>query len=382
MAQPGPSPRGRFADTQPATVALPSRAVSLARRLLALSLALIACQTVGPQSMKYGRGQYNQTVQRTDAEQLLLNLVRLRYRDPPLFLEVTSIATSLSLELGTGVSGNAGGINTVTPSGSVLYTERPTITYAPLHGSRFGQLFMTPIEPRVLLLLYHSGWAIDRILKVFVQRIGPLPNAPRASGPTPDNAPQYEDFFRACEILRNLWRDGHLEFGETRRGDVPVLVIHIDPSRAEDPQVAELARVLGLPQPTTTLLFGATLRSNDPSLVPLVTRSLLAAMYYASQGVDPPELDLRRGKVTRTQGADGAAFDWTRVTGKIMRVHHADRRPSDAFVAVSYRGRWWYIDDTDLDSKSTFSFLSQTVELLSTDVRTSAPVMTLPISAG
>ncbi|MCY1065440.1 hypothetical protein OV090_11740 [Nannocystis sp. RBIL2] len=112
--------------------------MSLARRILALSLALTACQTVGPQSMKYGRGQYNQTVQRTDAEQLLLNLVRLRYRDPPLFLEVTSIATSLSLELGTGVTGNAGGINTVTPSGSVLYTERPTITYAPLHGSRFG----------------------------------------------------------------------------------------------------------------------------------------------------------------------------------------------------------------------------------------------------
>jgi hypothetical protein len=368
--------------TQRATVAIPSRAVSLARRILALSLALTACQTVGPQSMKYGRGQYNQTVQRTDAEQLLLNLVRLRYRDPPLFLEVTSIATSLSLELGTGVTGNAGGINTVTPSGSVLYTERPTITYAPLHGSRFGQLFMTPIEPRVLLLLYHSGWAIDRILKVFVQRIGSLPNAPRASGPTPDNAPKFQDFFRACEILRHLWHDGHLEFGETRHGEVPVLVIHIDPSRAEDPMVVELARVLGLPQPTTTVLFGATLRSNDPALVPIVTRSLLAAMYYASQGVDPPELDLRRGKVTRTQEADGADFDWTRVTGKILRVHHASRRPSDAFVAVSYRGHWWYIDDTDLDSKSTFSFLSQTVELLSNDVRTATPVLTLPISAG
>jgi hypothetical protein len=351
------------------------------RLLLPLTLALGACQTVGPQSMKFGRGQYNEVVQRTDGEQLLLNLVRLRYRDPPLFLEVTSIATSLSLELGTSVTGSVGDAKSVTPGGSVLYTERPTITYAPLHGSRFGQLFLTPIEPRTLLLLYHSGWAIDRILKVFVQRLGPLPNAPRASGPTPDQAPLYQDFFRAAEILRSLWQDGHLEFGETRRGDVPVLVLTIDPTRAADPRVAELARLLGLPQPTTTLLLTTTLRSSEPAVVPVVPRSLLAALYYTSQGVEPPAQDVRRGRVTRTREAGGEDFDWTRITGKLMRIRHSSRRPADPFVAVRYRGHWWYIDDSDLDSKSTFSFLSQALELLSSDVRAATPVLTLPISA-
>ena len=352
------------------------------RRLALLALVLAACQTVGPQSMKYGRGQYNQVVQRTDGEQLLLNLVRLRYRDPPLFLEVTSISSSLSLELGASVTGTAGDSKSVVPGGSVLYTERPTITYAPLHGARFGQQFLMPVDPQVLLLLYHSGWAIDRIFKVFVQRLGPLPNAPRASGPTPDQAPLYRDFFAACAILRGLWHAGKLDLGSTRRGEQSLLVLHIDPTLAADPQVAELARLLGLASPTTTILLSPSLRPGEPDLVPLVSRSLLAGMYYASQGVEPPPEDLRRGTVTLTLDDDGAPFDWTLVTGEVLRVHHARRRPPAAYVAVSYRGRWWYIRDSDLDSKSTFSFLSQVLEMLSSDVRSAGPVLTLPISAG
>jgi hypothetical protein len=330
--------------------------------------------------MKHGRGQYNQIVQQTDGEQLLLNLVRLRYRDPPLFLEVTSIATSLSLELGTSVTGMAGDTKTVAPGGSILYTERPTITYAPLHGTRFAQLFLTPVEPRILLLLYHSGWAIDRIFKVFLQRFGPLPNAPRASGPTPETAPLYKDFFRACELLRSLWLEGHVELGESMRGQTPVLVLHIEPTLVDDARVAELAGLLDLGQPSTTLLLTPMLRAGDPALVSMVSRSLLAALYYTSQGVDAPAQDLRLGRVTQTRDANHEAFDWRLITGKLMQIHHARRRPPDSFLAVFYRGWWWYIDDVDLDSKSTFSFLSQALEMLSSDVKASGPVLTLPIA--
>jgi len=348
---------------------------------LAALLALAACQTVGPQSMKYGRGQYNQVVQRTDAEQLLLNLVRLRYRDPPLFLEVTSISSSLSLELGASVTGTTGGdTRGVTPGGSVVYTERPTITYAPLHGARFGQQFLTPIDPQMLLLLFHSGWAIDRIFKVFLQRLGPLPNAPRASGPTPAQAPLYRDFFAACSILRDLWHAGKLDLGSTQRGGVTLLVLHIDPTLADDPQVAMLAHLLALERPTTTLLLSPTLHDRD--IVPIVPRSLLAGMFYASQGVDPPAEDLRKGKVTLTLDDDGAPFDWSLITGEVLRIHSSRRHPASAYVSVSYRGHWWYIRDSDLDSKSTFSFLSQVLEMLSSDLKGAAPVLTLPISAG
>ncbi|MFQ5429466.1 MAG: hypothetical protein ACE5E1_04070 [Phycisphaerae bacterium] len=54
------------------------------------------CQ-LGPAALKIGHARYSDAVQRTAAEQLLLNLVRLRYREAPVFLEVGSISSSISL---------------------------------------------------------------------------------------------------------------------------------------------------------------------------------------------------------------------------------------------------------------------------------------------
>ncbi len=352
---------------------------------LLLALALCACQTVGPRSLQYGRGQYNVAIQRTNGEQLLLNLVRLRYREPPLFLEVTSIASSLSLELGAEVGGTVGdpaaGGGVATPNSRVNYTERPTITYSPLQGQRFGQQFLSPVTLGQILLLYHSGWAIDRIFKVFLQRLGTLPNAPRASGPTPDAEPLYREFFAAADLLRKLWSEGLLDLAYGQYGEQPVLILRIDPAAVGSREVATLSRLLGRPAPTTTFMLSDLARPGDPNIIPIVPRSLLAGMYYASQGVQVPEEDSRAGRVTVTRSIDGTPFDWRMITGRIMQIKHAARRPAHTHLAVFYRDRWWYIDDADLDSKSTFSFLSQTLELQSSDLKAAGPVLTLPISA-
>ncbi len=349
-------------------------------RLLALALILAACQTVGPRSVQYGRGQYNSVIQQTNGEQLLLNLVRLRYRDVPLFLEITSIASSLSLELGTDVSGNTG-LGSVSPGARVNYIERPTITYAPLHGERFGRQLLAPIELRDLLLLYHSGWAIDRIFKLYLQQMGPLPNAPRASGPTPDGEPRYREFFRVCEILRTLWTQGMLDLSFIEYGQIPCLALRINAKVAGSAQLVELANLLALPGPTTTILLSSMARPGDAGIVPIVQRSTLGSMYCASQGVEVPAADARAGKVTTTHAHDGSPFDWTQITGTILRVRHSNRKPDNAYVSVNYRGKWWFIHDADLDSKSTFAFLSQSLELQSGDFKQPLPVMTLPISA-
>lgn len=349
---------------------------------LVMLVLLAACQTVGPRSLQYGRGQYNAVVQRTNSEQLLLNLVRLRYRDAPLFLDVTSISSSLSLELGAEVLGQIGPDGrSVGPGGRAIYNERPTITYAPLQGERFGRQFLTPLDPRMMLLLYHSGWAIDRIFKVFLQRLGPLPNAPRASGPTPDSAPKYLEFFRACELLRGLWGEGMLELGYVNYGDQPALAIRIDARVIDSTEVHQLSRLLGLPGPRSTILLSEVVRPGDTNTVAISPRSLLASMYYTSQGVEVPRRDRDAGRVTVTRRIDGSAFDWTEITGRILRVHHAQRKPADPYVSVYYRKHWWYISDNDLDSKSTFSFLSQALEMLSSGIKSAGPILTLPIAA-
>ena len=53
------------------------------------------CGMLGPASLKEGRSRYNQVIAYTGSEQMLINLVKLRYRDSPTFLQVSSISTNL-----------------------------------------------------------------------------------------------------------------------------------------------------------------------------------------------------------------------------------------------------------------------------------------------
>lgn len=351
--------------------------------LVTATALLSACGSVGPRSLRYGRGTYNVAIQQTNSEQMLLNLVRLRYRDPPLFLEVTSISSSLSVEVGGNLGGSvfSGRTGSVSPATGVTYIDRPTITYSPLQGTRFGTQFLSPVALSDIMLLYHAGWAIDRIFKVFVQKLGPLQNAPRASGPTPTMAPQYEDYFVATDLLRSLWVDGLVDLAYTPSVAGDALTLTIDQRPEAAARIARLCQLLGLPGPTATITLTDTPRRGEANAVRLVARSVLGGMYYVSHAVEVPPVDYVIGRVPTTRDAEGKTFDWSRMLGALLRVRFSAREPAGAYVAVYYRGLWFYIDDADLDSKSTFSFLIEVLELQSGDVKAPAPVLTLPVAA-
>ena len=54
-------------------------------------------------------------------------------------------------------------------------------------------------------------------------------------------------------------------------------------------------------------------------------------------------------------------------------------RPSEAAMAIYYRDSWFYINDSDLQSKSTFSLLAQIFSLQSGNAKDKAPLLTLPL---
>ena len=71
------------------------------RKILILGLAMLmpaieGCSYIGPNSLNVERRRYNDVIQKTNDEELLLNLVRMRYNDRPSFLSVNSITSSLS----------------------------------------------------------------------------------------------------------------------------------------------------------------------------------------------------------------------------------------------------------------------------------------------
>jgi len=51
-------------------------------------------------------------------------------------------------------------------------------------------------------------------------------------------------------------------------------------------------------------------------------------------------------------------------------------------VKVRHRGWWFYIEDTDLNTKSTFLLLVQLFNLQAGQITTIAPALTIPVSGG
>ena len=132
----------------------------------------------------------------TQNEQLLLNLVRLRYRDPPSFLELSSLASQFSFAESVGLSGSiierSTTPNVLGLSGGFDASDRPTASYTPLQGSEFVTKLISPIEEETIILLSRSGWKGERIFRLAVQSLNGLSNMRRASGPTPHALTQQE----------------------------------------------------------------------------------------------------------------------------------------------------------------------------------------------
>ena len=87
---------------------------------------------------------------------MLLNLVKARYAEAPVFLDIASAINSYSIETGGSVGVEfqtplASNANTLGLGATTKYTDRPTITYSLLIGDKFSKSLMTPIPPAALL---------------------------------------------------------------------------------------------------------------------------------------------------------------------------------------------------------------------------------------
>ena len=360
------------------------RLISSILATLVLTVVIGGCYQAGPAAVKIGRAGYNIAIQQTSSEQLLLNLVRLRYRDTPYFMEVASVSTNFDFDVSALASaslpeseGKIYGFGA-----TVGYTERPTITYTPLQGDQFVTQLMSPVDLDTILLLYHSGWSIERIFLVSLQSVNGLKNAPGASGPTPDYVPEYKDFRKVAKLLRQLQLRGVLDMGRAASDDPnkPSVEIRIADEALESNEVKQFCDLLGLEYGRTNFRLTTAVGGGGKDHIASVPRSLMGSLFYVSQSVEVPLEDERMERVTVTRDDGGNRFDWGEVTGGLMHIHSSQRQPSNAYLAIYYRGSWFYIRDDDLTSKSTFSLLMQLFALQAGEVKSTAPILTLPVS--
>ena len=96
---------------------------------------------MGSKTIPRDRFDYGMAINRSWKEQMLLNLVKARYADPPIFLEVQQVVTQYTLE-GTAALSSSGWHGTDVASAAGVtgrWTESPTITFSPLSGEKFAK---------------------------------------------------------------------------------------------------------------------------------------------------------------------------------------------------------------------------------------------------
>lgn len=407
--------------------------------LAATALAVGGC-AVGPQELRQNRLAYNAAVKASSEEQLLLNIVRLRYTDSPSSLAVTTVADQLELTKSLGLTpffaaasaGQAfGGYrSTVLPSAQVSTASRPTMTFTPEDDQEFTRRLFTPLSLDAVTSLGKTTWLTSTVLRLWLENLNWVSNAETASGPTPRDAPDYAEFRTGVGALQRLIdrklatlyieerddpvsddfpadkvtadalaraaKDG-FEFRKAANTGLWRLVrkkqqatLRIDGAARGNPDFEALCRVFHLDPNRTS--FEVTSAKLDPYLkdapkagldrLDLETRSLLQVLFFLSHGVDVPPEHVASGVAPLTAGPDGRGFDWQQVLGGLFRVDVAAGKepPPHAAVATHYRGHWYYIDDRDRDTKATFALVLEVSRLqLSGERGGRGPVLTLPV---
>ena len=154
--------------------------------LLPIVLMLGACASIGAGSVHRDRLAYSEALANSWKEQLLLNIVRLRYADTPMFLDVSSVISSYQLQGqlsvgGTYSSGLTAGVPDATGTGLALgagamYTDKPTVSYTPLVGDKFTRSLLRPIPPAALFQLVQAGYPVDVVFQLTTRAINGIYN--------------------------------------------------------------------------------------------------------------------------------------------------------------------------------------------------------------
>lgn len=344
--------------------------------LTLLTFVFVSCRSIGPATISRDRFDYSTAMTESWKRQMLLNIVKLRYVDPPIFVDVGQIVAGYQVDHFGGFSaqvnsGSAGDFGNV--RGEIRFTDRPTITYTPLTGSRFTASLITPISPASLFHVIQSGWPADLILRLGTSSINGHPSSDRfETRATPSDGSNY---FRILELMRRLQANHavsvRIETDEAKQTTTLVTLRAPDLTRELVDAAEELRSLLGLDTTATEFRLSYGARASSPQEIALHTRSLFSVMAMFADYVAVPATDLADGRVAPPRAVIDARHD-------VIRIHSGKTAPEDAFVAIDYRNHSFWIDDRDLFTKRAFALIMLFFTLAETDTRTNQPVLTIP----
>lgn len=343
--------------------------------VMLLGLVLAGCTSIGPQSVPRDRFDYVASISESAKRQILINLLKVRYADAPVFLDVSSVINSYTLETTLDVFGQSSttafGDSFRSLGASGRYADQPTITYTPLSGDKFARSIMSPIQVAAVLLLAQGGYPLDVVLRFCVISVNGLENSFGGYAARPGD-PKFHEFLT---LVREHHVAGRIEMrprGESEEKDL-VWILRPPADEAMAARQARLAALLGInPDKREYRVIPGAFATRDDEIA-IQTRSILQVMVDLASYIEVPPGDAAEERVHVPQRTP----EQERMFPAMLRVRHADAPPRDAYVAARYRERWFWIDDRDRGSKAAFSFLMLMLALTTTETPP-GPVVTIP----
>lgn len=343
--------------------------------------ALSGCAIIGPSSIRMGRATYNEVINRTDDEQMLLSIIKGRYGETYSLLAVGSVAANFSFsanagaEFGIGPRENYVG-NLVPLAGGLAYEENPTITYQPVQGEKYLHQFLSPIRLETMVLILRAVTNPAMYFTALVNRVNDMRNPDFLEAPSAEPDLRFERFAKLTEELMNA---GIIQWLVDPRKDVPIDILITDFARDYSEMVRTYLSMLGLHMPKDTsedivIPVYFAVKGREPDGIAISTRSTFDLIEILRAAVEIPQQQADQG-LARDYPISGLA-------GKDIRIHASKDKPSGAVVAVRHRGYWFYISETDMHTKLFFSWVKTlwSVSIASAAKHTGIPLLTIPVS--
>jgi len=385
---------------------------------------------MGSWAIRGTRLHYNQSFSHTASQEMLLNVVRMRYGEAPTFLDLPNINSVTEAKVDGSGGQFADNLTQGLVGGVFGLRDEPTLAYQPRSGDNLGESLVQAFAAE-LLLDVPPGADTRTFLLAFVDSINGVRNCPTATSASSRVLQPNDDYRYAVDLLVGLQSRGAVKVRVGKQEQqaheaIPVeaasaedivlaakegfvyevaddrvrliekkrfVALAIQPHEVQAADLEELVRLFRL-EPGHTV-YRIKSQENDEvdlgsdeaivgtSLAPTDTiamnvRSGYQVLAFLSKGVDVPEPHVRRGTVHLFKGLDGRPFDGRQLTKGLFRVCVQKHRPLHSDLSVYYRGYWFYIPESDVQSRATLSQVKLAIDLQS-QAGNAGPVLTLPL---
>ena len=360
--------------------------------LIAAALFLISgCAAQGAKRVPADRFDYNGAIAQSTREQMLLNIVRSRYLEVPVFLTVSSVLTQYEYDRSVGLTGilefGSGTTDRAIGDTNLRFSERPTITYLPVEGQEFSAQLLSNIPSEIIFAAAQAGWSVDVFMRIGIQRLGAVENMSfgeiPASGDSGSKIQVESDlkklkrFKRMIDLIFILSDREVIEVQEIKENgkDERYLMIAEEVAKDMRPMLAELRQLIGLSNRNRFRITGRVTNIKDDE-ISIQTRSVMAMMEFMARGVEVPREHLEDGWVI-DYGLQNTEGELARELVP-FKMHSSKNRPENVFAAVRFRDYWYYVDHADITSKRALSLIIVLFRLQAPTPSGAAPILTLP----